>query len=98
MAKLHGKYRTLFLSLLFDLAGMSTFLIPGVGEYADIVWAPIAGYLITRMYPGEAGKAGGIIGFLEEIIPGTDWIPTFTLMWIYTYVYQGKKQKGPVVL
>ncbi len=68
------------------------------GELADIAWAPVSGYLITRMYPDKSGRIGGVIGFLEELIPGTDFIPTFTLMWLYTYVYKkdtaGKKALG----
>jgi hypothetical protein len=39
------------------------------------------------MYKGLAGKVAGSISFLEEIgIFGTDFLPTFTLMWIYKYV------------
>jgi hypothetical protein len=37
------------------------------------------------MYEGTVGKVGGVITFLEEIIPFTDVIPSFTLTWIYNY-------------
>lgn len=82
------KYGKLALGLVFDLIGMATYFVPGWGELADIAWAPVSGYLITRMYPDKSGRIGGFIGFLEELIPGTDFIPTFTLMWLYTYVYK----------
>lgn len=53
----------------------------------DFFWAPISGYLMTKMYKGTKGKVAGIISFLEEIIPFADVIPTFTIMWFYTYVF-----------
>jgi hypothetical protein len=80
------KRRNLFLGLLFDAIGMLSFTVPMVGEFSDVIWAPIAAYLMTRMYKGTVGKVGGVITFLEEIIPFTDIIPSFTLTWIYNYV------------
>jgi len=38
------------------------------------------------MYKGTEGKVAGVISFIEEIVPGLDIIPTFTIMWFYTYV------------
>jgi hypothetical protein len=35
-----------------------------------------------------------VITFLEEILPFSDFIPTFTLTWIYNYWI--KKNKGRV--
>jgi len=80
-----NKNRNLILGLLFDGIGMLTFSIPFLGEFSDVVWAPIAGFLMTWMYKGTVGKVGGIFAFLEEIIPFTDFIPSFTLTWIYNY-------------
>ncbi|MEK6154181.1 hypothetical protein WIW50_13000 [Flavobacteriaceae bacterium 3-367] len=85
------KYRNLLLGLLFDALGMVSFLIPGIGEFSDIIWAPMAGWLMTRLYKGRAGQAAGVITFVEEMLPGLDVIPTFTLMWLYTYVLKGSK-------
>lgn len=87
------KYGKLLLSIALDLVGMASYFFPGIGDMADVIWAPISGFLITRMYPDKTGRIGGAIGFLEELIPGTDIIPTFTLMWFYVYVY--KKGKLP---
>ena len=47
------------------------------------------------MYEGEAGKIASIVVFVEEILPISDFIPTFTLMWIYTFVWKGEKVKTP---
>jgi hypothetical protein len=45
------------------------------------------------MYKGTVGKVAGIIGFVEELIPMLDFIPTFTLTWLYTYVIDSKKNR-----
>ena len=44
------------------------------------------------MYKGNKGKIAGAISFIEQILPGLDFIPTFTLMWLYTYVFKTKKE------
>lgn len=90
------KYEQLLIGLLFDGIGMLSFAIPFVGEFSDIVWAPFSGWLMTRMYKGKVGQAAGIFTFVEEIIPGFDIIPSFTLMWLYTYVFKGVK-KGQTI-
>jgi hypothetical protein len=79
------RYKKLIIGIVFDAIGMLSFTIPFLGEFSDVVWAPISGFLVTRMYKGSVGKIGGIISFVEEISPLTDIIPTFTLTWIYYY-------------
>ena len=88
ISNVSNKQRNLFLGILFDLIGMLTYLIPILGESIDVIWAPVAGYMLSTMYKGTIGRVGGIIEFLEEILPFSDFIPTFTLTWIYTYVIQ----------
>lgn len=83
--QVNNKNRDLVLGLLFDGIGMLSFSLPLIGEFSDVVWAPIAGFLMTWMYKGRIGKVAGVFAFLEEIIPFTDVIPSFTLTWIYTY-------------
>lgn len=85
MEQVNNKNRDLVLGLLFDGIGMLSFSIPLIGEFSDVVWAPLAGFLMTWMYKGKIGKVAGVFTFLEEIIPFTDVIPSFTLTWIYTY-------------
>ena len=86
-----NKNRNLILGIAFDAIGMLSFSIPMIGEFSDVVWAPMAGFLMTWMYKGTVGKVGGIITFLEEIIPFTDVIPSFTLTWIYNYWIKKEK-------
>ena len=75
-----SKNKKLALSIAFDAIGMLTIL--------DIIWAPASGYLMSKMYKGNRGKVAGVVSFIEEIIPGFDIIPTFTIMWVLTYVFQ----------
>ncbi len=77
--------RDLALSLLLDGIGMLSYLFPLVGWMTDLVWAPIAGILLFRMYRGSVGAVGGWVVFIEEVLPGLDFIPTFTLTWCYVY-------------
>ncbi|MDU8887284.1 hypothetical protein RXV94_14020 [Yeosuana sp. MJ-SS3] len=74
-----SKNKKLALSLLFDAIGFVPFI--------DLVWAPTSAYIMTKMYKGNKGKIAGIITFIEEFLPGLDFIPTFTLMWLITYVF-----------
>jgi hypothetical protein len=87
----NNKYTLLILGIIFDTIGMLSFVIPGVGEFSDVNWAPLASFLIYKMYKGTEGKIGGLITFVDEILPGLDVIPTFTLMWVYRFMI--KKQK-----
>lgn len=80
-----NKYLKLILSLLFDGLGMLSFTLPVIGESFDVLWAPVSGILLYKMYGGTVGKVSGVISFLEEILPFSDVIPTFTLTWVYTY-------------
>lgn len=77
-----NKNKKLILGIFFDLIGMITFI--------DIIWAPISGILISKMYAGRKGKLAGAFSFIEEVLPGFDVIPSFTIMWFYTYVFSKK--------
>ena len=89
----NNKKRNLILGIIFDLIGMLSFTIPGIGEFSDVIWAPIGAIALSQMYKGTVGKIGGILEFVEEIFPFTDFIPTFTLTWIYTYVFKKQDNK-----
>lgn len=76
-------------SIGLDLLGAASYLIPGIGEIGDGFYAPFYGMMIFYMYKRNgknAAMTGGILGTIEEILPGTDIFPTATLMWLYTYV------------
>ncbi|MBT8281778.1 MAG: hypothetical protein KJO16_09380 [Muriicola sp.] len=90
------KIKYLLLGLLFDGIGMLSFMIPGIGEFSDVIWAPIAAWIMTRMYKGKIGQIAGIVTFIEEIVPGLDLIPSFTLMWLYTFI-TAKRSSNKVI-
>lgn len=69
------------LCIILDIVGMSSYIIPALGEFADVVWAPVSGFLFFMMFGGRFGMIGGVLNFLEEIIPFTDIIPSFTIAW-----------------
>ncbi len=75
-----SKNNKLVLSIILDFIGMITFI--------DIIWAPVSALIMSKMYKGKRGKVAGIFSFIEEIIPGIDIIPSFTIMWFLTYVFQ----------
>ena len=85
------KTSKLILSLLFDGIGMLSYIVPVFAEVTDLVWAPISGILLITMYKGTIGKLAGVFGFIEELVPFIDFIPTFTITWFYTYVIKGGK-------
>lgn len=85
-----NKYKKLALSILFDAVGYVSFIFPGIGEFIDIIWAPASAYLMTKLYKGRTGKIAAAVAFIEEAMPGLDVIPTFTLMWLYTYALKSK--------
>ncbi len=84
-----SKTKKLAFGILFDALGYVSFVFPPF----DFIWAPLAGYLMTRMYKGTAGKVAGVITFVEEALPLLDVIPTFTIMWVYTYVFKGVREE-----
>jgi hypothetical protein len=64
-----------------DFLGYATYAIPVLGEAADFIWAPISGLIFFVTFGGWKGALGGVGNFIEEILPGTDFIPSFTIMW-----------------
>ena len=71
----------IFLCVILDIIGMASYFIPALGEFADVIWAPISGFLFFTLFGGRFGVIGGVLNFLEEIIPFTDIIPSFTIAW-----------------
>jgi hypothetical protein len=67
--------------IIMDAIGMATYIFPVLGEFGDIVWAPVSAYIFYKLFGGRFGLIGGVLNFLEEIIPYTDIIPSFTIAW-----------------
>merc|ERR1719158_1867994 len=68
----------LYTCIIMDMIGMMSYLLPFIGELGDFGWAPIFAFYLNFMF-GSFWITGA--GFLEEIVPFTDFIPTATLAW-----------------
>jgi hypothetical protein len=71
--------------IAMDLAGMASYAIPFLGEVIDLAWAPISAAIYLKMFGVKRGMLGGIFNFVEELLPGLDIIPTFTISWFLMY-------------
>lgn len=81
---------SLLFCVLMDLIGYATYTIPLLGEMADVIWAPVSALIFYLSFGGWKGGLGGIFNFVEELLPGTDFIPSFTLMWLLQSVTRKK--------
>jgi hypothetical protein len=88
---------SLIFCILMDLVGYATYAIPFLGEIGDIIWAPISSIIFMSTFGGWKGALGGVGNFIEEILPGTDFIPSFTIMWFIQNM-QKKNTSTPVRL
>ena len=68
--------------ILMDVIGSAVIVVPVAGE---LIWAPVSAFIFWRMFGFSKGFFGGIFSFIEELIPGIDFIPTFTIMWFIQY-------------
>ncbi|HYE55752.1 MAG TPA: hypothetical protein VD996_12955 [Chitinophagaceae bacterium] len=91
--KRYRKTPSLISCILMDVLGYATYSLPLIGELADIIWAPISALIFFRMFGGWKGAFGGLFNFAEELLPGFDFIPTFTLTWIMQYFTSNNKQE-----
>lgn len=78
----------LLFCILMDVIGMVSFTIPGIGEFSDVIWAPLSAYIFYKTFGGAKGAIGGMVNFIEEIFPGLDFIPTFTICY---FVFKPKE-------
>jgi len=89
ISKMNKSNPSLAFCLLMDAIGMATYAIPAFGEFADVIWAPVSAFIFFRTFGGWKGALGGVGNFIEEILPGMDFIPSFTIMW---FIQNNKKR------
>ena len=82
MSLSNTKRPSLFFCIVMDLIGYATYALPVLGEVGDLFWAPISAAIFFASFGGVKGAIGGIGNFIEELLPGTDFIPSFTIMWL----------------
>ncbi|WP_240838463.1 hypothetical protein [Acidaminobacter sp. JC074] len=75
-------------AIAIDAIGYLSYVIPGVAEVSDIIWAPVAAGLVFILYKFRPKLALlGALGILvEEFVPFIDFIPTTLLLWLLIYV------------
>ncbi len=69
--------------LIMDAIGCASYILPAFAELVDLVWAPISALIFYKTFGGKVGQIGAVINFVEEVIPFTDIVPTFTIAWLY---------------
>ena len=77
-----------------DFIGYASYAVPFLGEFADILWAPVSALIFYRTFGGWKGAFGGVFNFVEELLPGLDFIPTFTITWVVNYFGRRKTEFG----
>lgn len=83
------------LCLMLDVIGCVSFTIPFLGEFSDVIWAPVSGWIFYKLFQGRYGLFGGAFSFLEELLPFSDILPTFTLAWMIRYFKQSRRVSIP---
>lgn len=87
---------SLLFCILMDAVGYATYAIPFLGEFADVVWAPVSAFIFFKTFGGWKGAFGGLFNFVEELLPGVDFIPSFTIMWAWQNLGSGKQNNAVV--
>ena len=77
--------------LLFDFIGYASYGVPFFGEFLDVLWAPVSAIIFWKMFGFRKGFFGGVLSFTEELLPGLDFIPTFTINWVLLYFKRSKE-------
>ena len=63
--------------IVLDVVGCLSYVILPFGP----IWAFISGIIFFFMFGKKFGVLGGIFSVIEELLPGIDIIPTFTIAW-----------------
>lgn len=77
--------------LVMDILGCVFVMIPLVGPFIEMLFAPVSAIIYFKMFGVRRGWFGGIFNFVEELIPGLDFIPTFTISWFVHYANRKKE-------
>jgi len=89
------KSPSLLFCIVMDGIGMLTYAFPFMGEFGDIFWAPVSALIFYFSFGGRKGALGAAINFMEEALPLLDFVPTFTIGWLY-YRYVESNLKQPI--
>jgi hypothetical protein len=79
-------FSKLLLCMAIDVIGSSSELIPFVGEITDVVYAPVAAWLLRSIF--GSNNVLFLLEFAEEILPFTDILPLATICWVVDTYYR----------
>lgn len=82
---------SLAVCIVMDLIGYASFAVPVLGELLDLAWAPLSALIYMKLFGFKKGFIGGVFNFVEELLPGLDIIPTFTITWFIQYARRNKE-------
>lgn len=85
--KIEPKQPSLLFCLVMDAIGCASYIFPALTEVIDIIWAPVSAFIFYKTFGGKLGKFGAIVNFVEELVPFTDIIPSFTIAWFINKYY-----------
>lgn len=60
---------SLILCIVLDVIGMASFTIPFIGEFSDVIWAPLSGFVYYRLFSGKMGVFGECSAFWKKRYP-----------------------------
>lgn len=73
--KMTRKLPDLKTCIILDVVGCVSYIVPLFGP----LWAFVSGVIFYFLFGRKFGVMGGVFSFIEELIPGVDFIPTFTI-------------------
>lgn len=72
----------LLVAVCLDIIGCSSFLLPGLGEFGDLLWGPAQALIVKNMFKDNISPYAHYLSAVEEILPFTDVIPSASILWI----------------
>lgn len=81
------KFQKLLAVIGIDSLGLLSYVIPALGEVSDVVIAPLSALLLFAVFKS---RKIATFGFVEEVLPFTDIVPTGIIFWVKQYVINSK--------
>lgn len=88
------RWTKLAICIAIDLVGSGSLAVPFVGDLLDLITAPLTAVMLQALFANTLVTMGGLA---EELLPGTDAIPTATLAWLaenYGYLEDLRRGQG----
>ncbi len=78
------KQPSLQFCLAMDAIGCIPFLaLPLLGEAFDMIWAPVSAVIFYFAFGKRKALFGAAFSMIEEMIPFLNFVPTFTIAWLW---------------